>query len=405
MRAPGFHPRQPHWVVLASLLLFLLQPVIGLAFNLGEKVQLHGFLSQGYLHSWDNNFLGDTKDGSFRFSEVGLNLNAQLSDRFRLGGQLLYCQPPYASKGKVKEDWLVAEYHLSDPLAIRAGKVKMPMGLYNMERDSDFLRQLIFLPQSIYDETRRDSWLAHWGGELYGNLAVGQSSDIDYQLFAGRIRYSNDSLATLAEAASGGRTGSGPGGGNRANSANRDRTNDYVFGTAFFINSTIDGLRAGLTFLSMEDETWLGDTLVLQNQIKSKVVLSLEYAWQQFSISAEYCESDRRLVQHGVTVLDGPSQAWYLLASYALREDLVFSLLYDEYYRLKNDHHAITSTSNQYPWRKDLALALRYDLSQELTLKAEWHTIDGTALYMGYFNPDGLERYWQYGALKATFNF
>jgi hypothetical protein len=62
-------------------------------------------------------------------------------------------------------------------------------------------------------------------------------------------------------------------------------------------------------------------------------------------------------------------------------------------------------TRNPYPWRKDLAVALRYDISDSWTFKAEWHTIDGTAFYMSYFNPEGSDRYWQYGALRLTFNF
>lgn len=84
---------------------------------------------------------------------------------------------------------------------------------------------------------------------------------------------------------------------------------------------------------------------------------------------------------------------------------MTFSLLYDEYYRLKKNRHKPMGRRNLFPWRKDFAGALRYDITDNWTFKAEWHIIDGTAFYMSYFNLEGAEQYWQYGALKLTFNF
>ncbi|PLX51180.1 MAG: hypothetical protein C0613_00825 [Desulfobulbaceae bacterium] len=387
-----------------SLLLLLILPARpAAAIDLGERIQLHGFATQGYLDTNGNDFLGDSKDGTFKFREIGVNLNAQVTDKFRLGGQALYCHFGEASNGNVRTDWLVAEYHLTDPLGARVGKIKMPMGLYNMERDSDFLRPLIFLPQSIYDETRRDSWQAHWGGEVYGNLPLGPWGDLDYQLFVGQIDYDDDSLATLAATEIV----------NRYNQLyalnlttdNLSRENDYVYGAALYYNPALEGLRAALTFLSLEDEARIHATRVSSLRVKGKVVASLEYSWQRFSVAAEYSETDRRQQQFSRTTLDGRSRAWYVLLSYSPIETLTLSLFYDEYYRLIRNRHEAVGSRNLYPWRKDLAVALRYDISDNWTFKAEWHTIDGTAFYMGYFNPGGAERYWQYGALKLTFNF
>ena len=385
-------------------LILTFSPAPLLAIDLsGDKIQLHGFLSQGYLDSSGNNFLGDTKDGTFRFMEIGLNMNAQLTDKFRLGGQALYSHLPTDSQGKLCIDWLVAEYHFADPFGTRLGKIKMPMGLYNMERDSDFLRPLIFLPQSIYDETRRDSWQAHWGGEVYGNLSMDTWGDMDYQFFGGRIDYDDKSLATKAAAEIVNRY-------NKSNSVNLaieglSRENKYIYGAALFFTPSLDGLRGALTFLALEDESWINDTLVSSLRVKSKVVASLEYSWQQFSVTTEYSETDRRQDQFNTTTLDGRSRAWYLLLSYSPIENVTFSILYDEYYRLIEDRHKPVGERNPYPWRKDFAASLRYDITENWTFKAEWHTIDGTAFYMNYFNPKGAERYWQYGALKLTFNF
>jgi len=221
---------------LAVLFLILFPPSLRAIDFADGRIQLHGFLSQGYLDSKDNNFLGETENGSFDFREIGLNINAQLTDKFRLGGQAFYSQLPFNSSGKIKADWLLAEYHFADPLGARLGKVKMPMGLYNMERDSDFLRPLIFLPQSIYDETRRDSWQAYWGGELYGNLLLGGWGDMDYQLFGGKMHYSDDSLPNQASTDIVSRF-------NKITlenltSEDLSRENNYVYGAALFLNSS-----------------------------------------------------------------------------------------------------------------------------------------------------------------------
>ncbi len=389
---------------LLSLLLFAIFPASLWAIDLGKKVQLHGFASQGFLDTNDNNFLGDTKDGTFEFLEVGININAQLSDNFRLGGQALYCHFADASNGNLRADWLVADYHFKDPLGLRVGKIKMPMGLYNMERDSDFLRPLIFLPQSIYDETRRDSWQSHWGGEVYGNLLAGGAwGDIDYQLFGGQINYDDDSLATEAVSGIVNRY-------NKLNSTSLDsgdlsRDNDYVYGFALFFNPAVEGLRGAFTFLALDDETRIHETEVETLRVKSKFVASLEYTWKQFSATAEYSETDRKQQQFGVTTVDGRSRSWYVLLSYSPIETLTFSIFYDEYYRTIDNRHDPVGTRNLYPWRKDIAAALRYDFTENWTFKAEWHVLDGTAFYSGYFNPQGADRYWQYGALKLTLNF
>ncbi|MBU0680675.1 MAG: hypothetical protein KKD73_04555, partial [Proteobacteria bacterium] len=230
-----FPPRAK--VLSLTALLFMFLPSALWALDLGDKVQVHGFLTQGYLDTNGNNFLSDTKEGLWDFREIGANINAQLTDKFRLGGQALYCDFGDSTNGNLRLDWLVAEYHFTDPFGLRLGKIKMPMGLYNMERDSDFLRPLIFLPQSIYDETRRDSWQAHWGGEMYGNLLLGGWGDVDYQLFGGKINYDCDSLATLAATEIVNRYNNTYSLGLTTDDLTRE--NDYVYGAALFLNPAL----------------------------------------------------------------------------------------------------------------------------------------------------------------------
>src|SRR4051812_42881738 len=52
------------------------------------RIELHGFVSQGYLKTSENNYLGDTQHGSFAFNEVAISAQSQLADDLRVGAQL-----------------------------------------------------------------------------------------------------------------------------------------------------------------------------------------------------------------------------------------------------------------------------------------------------------------------------
>ena len=43
------------------------------ALELGPNLQMHGFLSQGWVWTSDNDFFGDSQDGSFDYTELGVN--------------------------------------------------------------------------------------------------------------------------------------------------------------------------------------------------------------------------------------------------------------------------------------------------------------------------------------------
>lgn len=175
-----------------KLLLFsfiLLLPSISIAIELGESVQIHGFVSQGYLKSSNNNFLAESRSGSLEFTDLGLNVNWAMLDKLRVGGQLFYRNLGDYAEDNVVIDWALIDYQPLDWLGVRLGKVKMPLGLYNENRDSDFLQSTIFLPQSIYDESRRDTSLAYVGGGFYGNLATGSWGTSTISCLSGKIHF------------------------------------------------------------------------------------------------------------------------------------------------------------------------------------------------------------------------
>ena len=50
--------------------------------------QVHGFASQGFSYSNDNNYLTmKTSKGSFAMTDGGINISSQITDKFRVGAQ------------------------------------------------------------------------------------------------------------------------------------------------------------------------------------------------------------------------------------------------------------------------------------------------------------------------------
>ncbi len=163
-------------------------------FKVGKyPVQVHGFLSQGFVKTDTNNWLTmNTRQGSGAMTEMGLNLSSQLTDKFRIGGQVYEHNLGQLGQWHPTLDWGVADYRFTNWFGIRAGKVKTSLGLYNDAQDLDFLRPFALLPQGVYATDLRDVTIAHDGGDLYGNVSLRRGlGDLSYTAYAG---HRSDSL-------------------------------------------------------------------------------------------------------------------------------------------------------------------------------------------------------------------
>ena len=55
----------------------------------GKTIQVHGFVSQGFGYSDDNNYLTmKTSDGSVGFTNMGATFSVRITDKFRVGAQV-----------------------------------------------------------------------------------------------------------------------------------------------------------------------------------------------------------------------------------------------------------------------------------------------------------------------------
>jgi hypothetical protein len=379
-----------HWVALAACCAWLLPRAAAAQEpeDFGSGVEIHGFVSQGFIKTTDNNYLAESERGSFEFSEVGLNFTKQVTDELRLGVQLFAHELGPFGNYAPQVDWYYLDYRLWDWLGLRVGHTKMPYGLYNEINDIDVARVPVLLPQSIYPADHREFLVAQTGAEIYGDVPLGPAGVLEYRAYGGTL------FSALPD-------DSAPG-----VSVEKVATR-YVFGGRALWYPPLFGLRAGVSgqALRLDSEYGLTPDLLAVLQaialvpadlpvpvpVKFRVkrwVASLQYATHDLDLSAEYSrltgdfESPMPLLLPPHTV----NERYVVMASYRVSSWFTPGLYYSVYY--PNVENRRGRESHQH----DLAVTVRYDLNLNWLLKLEGHYLRGTAALDNRSLRDGLEQ-------------
>ncbi|MGH7436088.1 MAG: hypothetical protein ACRENE_10480, partial [Polyangiaceae bacterium] len=203
-----------------------------------SAIQVHGFASQGAFVTARNDYLvSRSTKGSFQLSEVGINFTDNITDKLRAGVQLFAQDFGANGNYNVQADWFYLDYRFADWLGVRAGRLKIPFGLYNEVNDIDAARVPILLPQSVYPLQNRQFLFAQTGFEAYGFQRSSWAGALDYRLFAGTIYL--DPTGLLA-----------PG-----NTLQAQFGVPYVAGGRLMWETPFDGLRLGGTVEALELDT------------------------------------------------------------------------------------------------------------------------------------------------------
>jgi hypothetical protein len=367
-----------------------------------SDVQIHGFVSQGYVKTTRNNYLAESarKQGSFDFTEVGINFTKPLSDKLRVGVQLFARDLGPLGNYSPQFDWYYLDYRLFDWLGIRAGKTKLPWGLYNESNDIDAGRVQILLPQSLYPVSSRESLFAQTGGELYGDVALGGAGSLEYRLYGGTI-YLNTAEAS-------------------AQLKNFDVA--YDLGGRVMYRPPIDGLQLGTSLQAVHfdfsftpNEQQLA-TYQSNGQLPPDFdgsvdiafpiklwVASVEYQKERLSLAAEF---GRNFASYKTSLLmpdvNVRTQGAYVMGSYQVRSWFTPGLYYSTYFP---DVHNIKKRST---YQHDVAVTLRFDVTPNWLVKAEGHYMHGTAGLRAELNDqprDKLTKDWGVFLLKTTAYF
>jgi hypothetical protein len=330
-----------------------------------EAVQVHGFVSQGFIKSTGNDYLASSKRGSFEFSEIGINFTSQLTDKLRFGVQLFAHDLGPIGNYSAKADWYYLDYRWRDWLGFRAGRLKVPFGLYNEISDIDAARPTILLPTSVYPPTNRDYFLSQTGFELYGYHRFLRLGALEYRLYGGTIfidlpsqRGEPVQIGTLSI--------------------------PYVAGGRVIWEMPITGLRVGGSFqaLKLESTIIYSGATPMSAGLDAKAYLglgSIEYAARDLLLAAEYGRYRIYYSTSDPVLLPVPpgaivNEQSYVLAAYRVRGWLQPAAYYAFSYPDESKRHGRENM------QLDGAATVRFDVNQHWIVKLEAHYMHGTAV-------------------------
>jgi hypothetical protein len=369
-----------------------------------SPVEVHGFVSQGAMKSTANNYLADSKRGSFEFSEVGINFTKSITDQLRVGMQLFMRDLGPVGNYKPHFDWYYLDYRFWDWLGIRAGRTKLPFGLYNETNDVDQARVPILLPQSVYPISSRDYLLAQTGVELYGRVPLDAAGSLEYRAYGGTIYLET----TPAQAAS------------------IPRLNvPYIVGGRLMWQTPLEGLQTGasLQALRLDIDVVPPAALLANLQMMGQLpanfrapftvnypvllaVGSIEYQAGDLLVAAEYSRWRTITESPYPTIVpsgDVVSERGYLMTSYRVMPWLVPGVYYSMLFNNVDDR----TPRNTY--QHDVAATLRFDINDHWLVKLEGHYLNGTGALTSGMNegkPVGtLTKEWALFLLKTTAYF
>jgi hypothetical protein len=341
-----------------------------------ENVQIHGFATQGFLFSSQNNYLSmKSSSGSLRWTEGAISVNDAVTDKLRVGIQLHMYQIGEFGGPNVLVDWVSGDYQVNDGVGFRVGKIKTPIGLFNDSQDVDSLFLWVLLPQAMYPVDNRGYELAELGGELYGRLPLTERwGRLQFALHAGSstLDANGGYVEQLAQI---GMTFADPPSGN-------------VYGGDLRWALPKIGLSIGASALSDTlDGTGPQGSVHMPSSLTQ--AYSAQWDFRRLHLAGEYWRTPFYLVFNtpfGTLTELTDQHSWYPMVRYELTKKLQVGSYYSYYVNKAAD----TSQSENYS--KDWVVSGRYDFNSYFYAKVEGHFLHGTGL--GYYtssNPDGLK--------------
>lgn len=224
------------------------------AIELGDRVDLHGFGNQDYITSTHNNYLGSDK-GTWDSNDFGAVLAVTLDSRTKFWTQL------EANSDRAHIDWAFIDFQWTNDLSLRAGQVKLPLGLSNEDIDVQFIRAGVLRPM----------------------MYQGAAEFTDESFRGASARYSRSFGA-------GGFTLDGYAGQLVDDNTSQDegRKRDRLLGGRLIYAAPIDGLRFMASAYKSKERAADGS-----NADKKLGIVSAEYVKDALDLKAEYGRSDR----------------------------------------------------------------------------------------------------------------
>ncbi|WP_207173392.1 hypothetical protein [Halochromatium glycolicum] len=371
--------------------------------DLSGNLQLHGFASQGAVQTSANRFYGNSPDTSFDFTEIGVTASWRLNPRLLLAAQALSRRAGEMSDGSPELDFALADINLiatdTHRAGLRIGRMKNRLGLYNETRDVPFTRPGIFLPQVVYFHKVRNLVLSTDGVQLYGEL-YRPFGTLSATLASGRPVIDENVEAALLRSNIPGQM--------------KDRENSWL--ASLWFQSPAERLKLGLS----------GAAIALQQdwRLTPKTptvdllywIASAQYNGPNWTISSEYMGLPTRWRDFSPVRpnRNQTTEGYYAQLTYRLAQPFELMLRYEEGFADRDDRDGTQLerlTQGMIPSQASssriLSLGLRWDISRQWMLRAEYQRHNGNFILSEIENPDfrRFDKHWDLFAIQAAFRF
>lgn len=375
-----------------------------------ESLRIHGFASQAYIATSANNVFGHTdKGGDFGLTELGLNASLQPLPRLQVSAQMLSRRAGEGNSGMPRLDFGFVDYriysHETNQFGIRVGRLKNPFGFYNDTRDVAFTRPSILLPQSIYFDRTRNLALSADSVQIYGETSHATMGSASFQFGVIRpIVGDLDTKRALVGRASGDLAPDVSYIGRGMYESNDKRFRLALSGILLNVNynpATVDALSSGAIHFA-------------------PIFISAQYNTEKWTFTSEYAIRKFQFTDfHNATLdnQDAIGESYYFQGAYRFHPKWEAVLRYDALYSNRKDRDGGDYFNSQVlnpghrpahsRFAKDITVGLRWNITPELMLRAEYHRINGTAWLSGLDNPvpAQTEQHWNLFSTQLSYRF
>lgn len=397
-----------------------------MAIDINESSQIHGFVNQAFLYSPDNPYAGtDSKNGSLKFRELGVNGFTELTPEFRLAGQVLSRQQDEADDGDVRVDFLLADYLVysgqSASFGIRAGRVKNNIGFYNAIRDIPSARPGYNVPDSIYFDAFRDTLLSLDGVNLYGSALLNENL-ITWELSGGQRKVDLDDFERFAfgQRVSDGRSEDIPLWLLNVNimpAFDRDlRLGLSLVDLSVDLNDTQSVADAQAALMSAPPGDIMANPFGYVTDAKFEgllAIISAQYSLENWILTAEYLNLDsdfRADIVGQRTSNSSTTEGYYLQLEWLTTARTSWFTRYEELY-LDNDDRSGKLTArpnNRYRgFGKGWTVGGQWRFAKDWSVMGQASFNEGTAWLPNYDGREDqdLDKYWNYYVLSLNYQF
>ena len=243
---------------------------------------------------------------------------------------------------------------------VRAGRTKIPFGLYNEVNDIDSARVPILLPQAVYPIINRNFLLAQTGAELYGYLGLGLAGGLEYRIYGGTLFADAPALP----ARHGAQQIQGPLSGRRPRSCGRRRSTDCASVAASRRCASTSTPRS--RHADRAGDSRRGSSVRALAGV-GRIHRATTCCWPANSATGTPTSTSPACRRTGIT-----NQRFYGMASYRVTPWFAPGVYYSS---LLTDIHKPLTRDN---YQHDFAATLRFDINPYWLVKLEGHYIDGT---------------------------